>query len=78
MLLQGIMTVKQAMNIPTCLISKPNDQILQKSGRVKSSPSYWYFFKRYNVLQAEHKTHDGTAIDPDTWTLEKHYTYFKI
>lgn len=78
MLLQGIMTVKQAMNVPTCLISKPNDQILQKSGRVKSSPSYWYFFKRYDVLQAGYKTHDGTVVDPGAWTLEKHYDYFNV
>ena len=78
MLLQGIMTVKQAMNIPTCLISKPNDQILQKSGRVKSSPSYWYFFKRYDVLQAEYKTYDGLIIDPKTWNLQKHYNHFNV
>jgi hypothetical protein len=78
MLLQGIMTVTQAMNIPTCLISKDNDQILSKSGLVKSSPDYWLFFKRYTVLTAQFATYDGTTIDTDTWTLEQHYNYFDV
>lgn len=76
MLLQGIMTVTQAMNIPTCLISKDNDQILSKSGLVKSSPNYWLFFKRYDILAARFTTHDGNIIDTNTWTLEQHYNYF--
>ena len=78
MLLQGIMTVSQAMNIPTCLISKQNDQILSKSGLVKSSPDYWLFFKRYHVLTAEFTTHDGTTVDTNIWTLEQHYNYFNV
>jgi hypothetical protein len=77
MLLQGIMTVTQAMNIPTCLINKYNDQVLRESGLVKSSPDYWLFFQRYAVLDAQFTTHDGTPINPLTWTLEKHYNYFK-
>ena len=78
MLLQGLMTVSQAMNIPTCLINKDNDEVLRESGRVKSSPDYWHFFKRYNVLDAQFATHDGNIIDIDEWTLDKHYNYFKI
>jgi hypothetical protein len=77
MLLQGIMTVSQAMNIPTCLINKDNDQILRESGLGQSSPDYWLFFQRYAVLDSQFATHDGTPINPLTWTLEKHYNYFK-
>jgi hypothetical protein len=77
MLLQGVMTVTQAMNIPTCLINKDNDRVLRESGLVKSSPDYWLFFQRYAVLDAQFTTHDGTPINPLTWTLEKHYNYFK-
>ena len=77
MLLQGIMTVDQAMNIPTCLISKNNDQILRESGMGQSSPDYWLFFQRYAVLDAQFATHDGNIIDTHSWTLQKHYTYFK-
>jgi len=28
------------------------------------------------VFDAKFETHDGTAIDPETWTLENHYAYF--
>jgi hypothetical protein len=76
MLLQGIMTVRQAMNIPTCLISKDNDQVLREAGLVQSSPDYWLFFKRYHVLESQFATHDGNIIDTDTWALEHHYNYF--
>ena len=78
MLLQGIMTVKQAMNIPTCLISKDNDQVLRESGLVQSSPDYWLFFKRYTVLDSQFATHDGNIIDINDWTLKKHFDYFEI
>jgi hypothetical protein len=77
MLLQGIMTVEQAMNIPTCLISKDNDQILRESGLVQSSPDYWLFFQRYTVLDSQFATHDGNIIDTTTWSLQNHYNYFK-
>jgi len=78
MLLQGTMTVSQAMNIPTCLISKHNDQILQKSGRAKSSPDYWLFFKRYDVMESQFLTHHGQLIDCESWTLADHYKLFNI
>ena len=77
MLLQGIMTVDQAMNIPTCLISKDNDQILRESGLSQSSPDYWLFFRRYAVLDSQFATHDGNQMDADVWTLENHYNYFQ-
>jgi len=35
-------------------------------------------FKRYtNVFAGSYQTHDGTPVDPETWTLEKHFEYFK-
>jgi hypothetical protein len=35
-------------------------------------------FKRYSeVFDAVYETHDGTDIDPNTWTLEQHFDYFK-
>lgn len=77
MLLQGIMTVDQAMNIPTCLIGKDNDQLLRESGLVQSSPDYWLFFRRYAVLDSQFATHDNNIIDTTTWSLQNHYNYFK-
>lgn len=75
MMLQGILTIKQAMNTPTCLISSKNDKLLRKYGHVSSSPDYWNFFNRYAVLNSTFTTHDGKVIDT-TWNLEKHYKYF--
>ena len=80
MLIQGILTTAQALNTPTCFISKPNDQLLRKHQRVSSSPDYWRFFRRYDVFASDtvFVTHDGQVIDRDTWTLQDHYDYFGI
>jgi hypothetical protein len=77
MLLQGILTINQAMNTPTCLISSDNDKLLRKHGHVSSSPDYWNFFNRYAVLDSIFVTHDGKEINSD-WNLQKHYKYFGI
>jgi hypothetical protein len=80
MLLQGVLTVKQALNTPTCLISKRNDDILREEGHVSSSPDYWYFFKRYEVFDdAQFVTYNGEVVkDLSKWTLEDHYKFFII
>jgi hypothetical protein len=80
MLLQGVLTVKQSLNTPTCLISKRNDEILREEGHVSSSPDYWNFFKRYEMFdEAKFVTYIGEEInDPHAWTLGKHFEYFKI
>jgi hypothetical protein len=80
MLLQGRLTVRQALNAPTCLISKRNDDILREEGHVSSSPDYFYFFKRYAVFDdAKFVTYNGQTIeDLDAWTLEDHYRFFDV
>lgn len=80
MLLQGVLTVKQALNTPTCLISKRNDDILREEGHVSSSPDYWCFFKRYEVFDdAEFVTYNGEVVkDLSKWTLEDHYKFFIV
>ncbi len=80
MLLQGRLTVRQALNTPTCLISTRNDDILREEGHVSSSPDYWHFFDRYAVFDdAKFTTYNGQSIDdPHTWTLEKHFEFFGI
>ena len=77
MLLQGILTIKQAMNTPTCLISSANDHLLRKHGHVSSSPDYWKFFNRYAVLKSKFATHNGQAVD-SAWNLQKHFEFFGI
>lgn len=80
MLLQGILTVRQALNTPTCLISTRNDSILREEGHVSSSPDYWHFFDRYAVFDdARFTTYNGTSVDnPHEWTLGKHFEFFGI
>lgn len=80
MLLQGVLTVKQALNTPTCWISKRNDEILREEGHVSSSPDYWYFFKRYAVFDdTKFVTYNGQAVkNLATWTLQDHYQFFNI
>jgi len=80
LLIQDRISIKQAMNPPTCLISKEHDAQLSKSGFNNKTPSYWNFFDRYTgVFSAQYETFNGQAIeDPHTWTLGKHYEFFGV
>ena len=80
MLLQGVLTVPQALNTPTCLISVRNDEILREEGHVSSSPNYWNFFERYAVFDdTRFSTYNGEEIqDLQGWTLQKHFEYFSV
>jgi hypothetical protein len=79
MLIEGRISINQALNTPTCLISKADDKILHNSGLSKSSPNYWYFFQRYLVLNKQFKTYNGQAIQNlNTFTLEDHFKLFGI
>jgi len=79
MLIEGRLTITQALNTPTCLIKKEDDVILRESGLGSSSPDHWNFFKRYRVLNSVFKTYNGQVIaDLDTFTLEDHYNLFGV
>lgn len=78
MLIEGTLTVKQALNAPTCLISKDNDVKLRDLGLGASSPSRWFFFRRYLALGVGVTTYNGQAVNLDTWTLADHYQFFNI
>jgi hypothetical protein len=79
MLIEGRLTINQALNTPTCLITKTDDVILRESGLGSSSPDNWCFFKRYKVLNSNFRTYNGTIIDNlDTFTLEDHFKLFGV
>ena len=79
MLIEGRLTIKQALNTPTCLIKKSSDRKLTESGLVKSSPDNWKFFSRYAVMNSEFVTFNGQSIsNTNKWTLEEHYKFFDI
>ena len=78
LLLADCVTVDQALNAPTVRLSRAKHAALKDAGWAAKTPNMWLPFLRYtNVFAATYQTHDGTAIDPLTWTLEKHYNYFQ-
>jgi hypothetical protein len=78
LLLAGVITVEQALNAPTVKLSRTKHHLLKEAGWASRTPDMWFPFKRYSqVFEATYSTHDGVAVDPDVWTLEKHYDYFK-
>jgi hypothetical protein len=78
LLLASAISVEQALNAPTVRLSRAKHMALKDAGWASKTPNMWLPFERYtNVFDAKYITHDGTAIDPSTWTLENHYNYFK-
>jgi hypothetical protein len=66
------------MYIPTSFITKEQNDQLVKGGFTIHSNDYWLFFSRYECLDDVIMTHDGTVIDPKTWTLADHYKLFNV
>ena len=78
LLLASAITIEQALNAPTVRLSRAKHAMLKDAGWSSKTPNMWLPFERYtNVFDAKYQTHDGTTVDPATWTLEKHYEYFK-
>jgi len=78
LLLAGVITVEQALNAPTVKLSRVKHAMLKEAGWSSHTPDMWLPFRRYSqVFDAKFETHDGTPIDPETWTLEQHFEYFK-
>lgn len=78
LLLSNVLTVQQALNAPTVRLSRVKHEQLKDAGWASHTPNMWLPFERYsNVFVANFITHDGTAVDPATWTLEQHFSYFK-
>lgn len=78
LLLSKVITVQQALNAPTVKLSRVKHALLKDAGWASQTPDMWLPFRRYSqVFDAQFETHDGTAIDPETWTLERHFQYFE-
>lgn len=78
LLLAQTISVTQALNAPTVRLSRAKHAQLKDAGWASSTPDMWLPFRRYSqVFDAKFETHDGTPIDPETWTLQKHYKYFE-
>ena len=78
LLLASAISVEQALNAPTVRLSRAKHMSLKEAGWASTTPDMWQPFRRYTqVFDAEYETHDGIAIDPETWTLQQHFDYFK-
>lgn len=78
LLLASAISVTQALNAPTVKLSRVKHAQLKDAGWSSQTPDMWLPFRRYSqVFTAQFETHDGKSIDPDTWTLEQHFEYFK-
>ena len=78
LLLANAITVEQALNAPTVRLSRAKHALLKEAGWASTTPNMWVPFRRYSqVFEAKFETHDGTAIDIDSWTLEQHFNYFQ-
>ena len=78
MLIHGVLTIDQAMNIPTCMVSKANHTKLAKNGLAKKTPDAFYFWRRYNILKIQVETHAGIQVDMNNWDLWDHFNHFGI
>lgn len=78
LLLYGRLTVREALNIPTCRLSADKHKKLNSSRLGSTTPNIYWFWQRYADLGIEVETHDGVLIDTQTWNLDSHYKYFGI
>jgi hypothetical protein len=78
LMIKGAITVEQALNAPTVQLSRDKHMALKDAGWASRTPDMWLPFRRYSqVFSATFQTYDGTGIDPETWTLERHFEYFR-
>jgi hypothetical protein len=78
MLIAGIITPKQACNVPTCKLSKDKHVKLGESGWGSKTPDSFNFWKRYQYCfetQDVFTTWDGHKVDT-SMTLEDHFNLF--
>lgn len=80
-LIAGELSINQALNVPTCRVSRSVDSLLQQKGLHDSTPDAWFFFKRYKIALADIAidTYNGQPVtDLDTWTLQDHFDFFGV
>lgn len=76
LLLVDRFTVDEALNVPTCWLSATNHRRLNSTRLGSTTPDIYWFWRRYQDLGITIETHDGVAVDFDTWNLDTHYQYF--
>jgi hypothetical protein len=80
-LIAGELTITQALNVPTCRVSRKVDAALRQKGLHDTTPDGWFFFKRYKLAldSIAIETYNGQPVtDLNTWTLQNHFDFFGI
>jgi hypothetical protein len=72
----GRLTLDQALQAPTCRLSKVKHDQLAKNKLRSSTPDPYWFWRRYQQLDVEIETRDGVLVDLDKWNIEDHFRYF--
>jgi len=78
MLIAQVITPEQACNMPTCRLSKANDDKLREAGWASKTPDIYNFWKRYEYsFDTENlfETYDGIEVDLNM-TLDDHFKRF--
>ena len=78
LLLVGRISVDEAMNIPTCRLSKTKHKKLNSTKLGSTTPDIYWFWQRYQSLGITVQTHDGVPVDMLTWNLDSHYQHFPL
>jgi hypothetical protein len=82
MLIDGVVTINQALNVPTCRSSRENNKMLNDKGLHDHNTEPYYPFRRYIAGMTgpfELETYNGQPIlDLNTWTLDDHFKQFNI
>ncbi len=76
----GVFTAEQALNVPTCRLSKQRDDTLREKGWVKNTPDIYNFWERYKYCfdtEGVFTTWDGQSVDTDM-TLDDHFAQFVV
>lgn len=80
LLIAGLISPEQACNMPTCLLSREDDQTLKDKGWNSKTPDKYLFWKRYEYcfpVTGCFETWDGTEVSADQ-TLDQHFEYFGV
>jgi len=76
----GVFTAEQALNVPTCRISKQLDDLLREKGWVSKTPDIYNFWERYKYCfetKGVFATWDGHEVNTDM-TLDDHFAQFEV
>lgn len=71
--LEGKHSFETIVFYPIACISKAKDNELRQHGLSKKGFDFEYPFKRYKKAEIKIYTHFNEEIDPDTWSMQKHW-----